>query len=174
MRQTLIIGIGSPQGDDRAGWKAVECLANRADVRAAGDALALEVLDRPGATLIARWRGADKVVLIDAVRSGAPAGTLHRLGAGDLCSSESVRTSHGFGLSETIRLAAVLGALPAHVVILGIESSCGESQGEELSAEVLGALPELVEAVVREVIGDSDSWSAPAAQFNGLERRVDS
>lgn len=174
MRRTIIIGVGSPQGDDRVGWTAVQRLANRADLRALGDALVLELLDRPGATLIGRWRGAQRVVLIDAVRSGAPAGTLHRLGSGDLCSSEGLTTSHGFGMSETIRLAAALGVLPDHLVILGIESRSGESQGEELSPEVLRALPDLVEAVVREVIGDSDSWSAPATQFNGLDGRVDS
>jgi hydrogenase maturation protease len=151
MAETLIIGVGSPHGDDRVAWVALEQLAHHAQVRAAGDSIALESLDRPGATLIGRWQGARKVVLIDAVRSGAPVGTLHRVVPDDLLASEGVASSHGFGVSDTLRLAEQLNALPEQLVILGIEAGAAGGPGEALSAELRQALPALVEAAVREV-----------------------
>jgi len=157
MTATLVLGIGSPQGDDRAGWLALEQLAGHAAVRAAGAAVALESLDRPGLALLGRWAGARKVILIDAVRSGAPPGTLHRALAGDLAAGGSGASSHGFGLAEAVSLAAALDMLPPELVVLGIEAGEGSAADAPLSPAVAGALPRLVAAALREI-------GAPAGQ----------
>jgi Ni,Fe-hydrogenase maturation factor len=62
-----------------------------------------------------------------------------------------VASSHGFGVSDTLRLAEQLNALPEQLVILGIEAGAAGGPGEALSAELRRALPALVEAAVREV-----------------------
>jgi hydrogenase maturation protease len=156
MIETLVIGVGSPNGDDGAAWAALEQLACRAEVQAAGEAIVLESLDRPGATVIGRWQGVRKVVLVDAVRSGAPAGTLHRIAAKDLLSLGCAASSHGFGVAESIRLAIVLGALPEQLVILGIEAGAMAPGRAPLSPEVIRALPDLVDALVREAVFAGD------------------
>lgn len=115
----LVIGIGNEfRGDD-----AIGLLAAR-DV----DALHLpgvRVVESrgDGARLMRMWKGMSTVLLIDAVHSGSPAGTLHRLDASRhpipatfLCTS-----SHQFGLAEAIETARALGELPAKVVVIGVE-----------------------------------------------------
>lgn len=171
VHETLVIGIGSPQGDDRVGWVVLEQLADRADVRAAGDRVSLELLDRPGATLIGRWQGAHKVVMIDAVRSGAPPGTLHRISADDIVDDDRLTSSHGFGVAEAIRLAQSLGALPEELVVLGIEAGSAASIGESLSPQIVQALPRFVDAVAREIASGADLRHTGETTSDVLPRR---
>ena len=89
---------------------------------------------------------------MDAVRSGAPAGTIHRFDASATALPETFRGStstHALGLIGVIELGRTLGRLPARVVVYGIE---GEhfKHGQELSPHVAGALDELVERVSRD------------------------
>ncbi len=64
----LILGIGSPAGDDQAGWLVVDALSELGlDAR---EGVVLAKLDRPGANLVAKFESAEHVVLIDAMQSG--------------------------------------------------------------------------------------------------------
>lgn len=135
-----LIGIGSPFADDRAG---LEVAARLAPVVAPE----VEVMsaDRPGVDLLELLRGADAVILVDAVRSGAPAGTLHDL---DLWAVPHARlrylSSHGFGVAEALALAQTLGGMPAYGRLIGIEvgAGLGSSTCDQLSTEVARALDE--------------------------------
>jgi hydrogenase maturation protease len=115
----LVIGIGNEfRGDD-----AVGLLAAR-DV----EALRLpgvRVLESrgDGARLMRLWKDFTTVMLIDAVHSGSPPGTLHRLDASHnpiparfLCTS-----SHQFGVAEAVETARALGELPEHLIVFGVE-----------------------------------------------------
>ncbi len=74
---TRILGIGSPLGDDRLGWLAVDSIRASAWYRSrARETLSAESFDRPGPALLAAMDGASHAVLIDAMQSGAPPGTL--------------------------------------------------------------------------------------------------
>ena len=144
-----IIGVGSPFGDDRLGWVAVETLQRSAALAAAGGgSISFAVLDRPGALLLAHWHDADRVIVVDAVRSGAPPGTRHRLEPGKWAATESV-SSHGFGLASALELARALGDLPPHLVLYGIEidPTCS---GFSLSEPVRRSLPDLIQEIERE------------------------
>ena len=146
----LILGIGSPFGDDRVGWVALEMLQRSAVLAAAGGGgVAFTALDRPGALLLAHWHDANCVIVVDAVRSGAPPGTRHRLEPGEWAATESV-SSHGFGLASALELARVLGDLPSHLVLYGIEidPTCS---GFSLSEPVRRSLPDLIHEIEREV-----------------------
>jgi len=114
-----IIGIGSPFGDDAAGLEAAQQLSI-----APPPDTEVVVADRPGAALIDLFDGADAVILIDAARSGAPAGTVHDL---DLRTRTlhaiGVVSSHDLGVSAALGLAAALGRLPSYGRVLGIEAS---------------------------------------------------
>lgn len=63
-------------------------------------------------------------MIVDAVHSGAPAGTIHRFdaAAGPLPASlRSSTSTHLVSLAETIELARTLDRLPASVTVYGIE-----------------------------------------------------
>jgi hydrogenase maturation protease len=146
--QVRIVGIGSWSGDDRIGWNAIEA------IEASGFAARY-----PEGT-VQTWRcerlgelprladGACALILVDALRSGAPAGTVRRLDASALAASQERASSHGLGVAEWLALCRALELLPPVVVVYGIEAPlcapCTEP-GQPLRAaipELLGLLSE--------------------------------
>lgn len=112
----LIIGIGSPFGDDRAGWEVIEKL-QRMELPSG---IRLLSLDRPGVELIEQMQGHARVILIDAVHSEEhPPGTCLELTQRSLRLHDNAST-HGFGLAETLRLGQSLNALPLQLQLYGI------------------------------------------------------
>ncbi len=122
--RVCVYGIGSPFGPDRAGWLAIDAL-ERSGLPERYPQVEFARLDRPGAALVARMAGADRVVLIDAVEGGQ-SGRLRRLSREQLASSATT-SSHGFGVAEALALAGALGNLPSDVFIFGIETGEAES-----------------------------------------------
>ena len=64
------------------------------------------------------------MLIVDAIRSGAPPGTVHRVDASQAPVPERLRSSsstHAIGVAEAIELARALGRLPAQVVLYGVE-----------------------------------------------------
>jgi hydrogenase maturation protease len=81
-----------------------------------------------------------KVILVDAVVTGAVPGTLHRWNVKDrpLPASLSSCSTHGFDLAGAVELNRVLNRLPQSLVIYGIEARQFET-GSGLSPEVISA-----------------------------------
>lgn len=127
-KNILILGVGSPFGADRLGWQAVEALQQH-DLasRFPGLTLRYEQSDRPGSRLLTLLGEADAALIIDAMRSGAPAGTVRRFAYDDLGTQSALMSSHGFGVAEALTLGGALGALPDEVVVIGIEMGEGEA-----------------------------------------------
>lgn len=136
-RRPLVIGIGNAaRGDDAAGLVAARRLGG---LEHEGDPLGL--LDV--------WQADVPAVVIDAVRSGAVPGTIHRFDAGAVPLPARLRGStstHAVGLGEAIELARALDRLPARLIVYGIEGEHFDA-GAPLSPAVRAA----VDAVVREV-----------------------
>lgn len=152
MSRIAIIGLGSPFGDDRAGWEVVQALTNGQWSRnVTRNRIRVECLDRPGPRLLERFREADCVILIDAMRSGAPAGTVRQLGPDEIAAASATHSSHGFGLAQTIALARALGSLPPELVLFGIEADSFGGTG--LSPRVEAAIPSLVARIDGHVKG---------------------
>ena len=141
-----MIGVGNRyRSDDGAGPEVARRIA-------VTGALAAREADGDPAALLEAWEAADAAVLVDAVRSGAPTGTIHRFDASATALPETFRGStstHALGLGGAIELGRMLGRLPARVVVYGIEGERFE-HGQELSPHVAAALGELVERVSRE------------------------
>lgn len=137
-----VIGIGSPSGDDQAGWRVIDALATRAI--AGPDEIFLEKLDRPGAGLIDRFAGADCVVLVDAMCSGATPGDIHNLSRTDWAAYRGGLSSHGFGVFDTLALAQALLALPPRLEVYGIEIASSEP-GARPGAAVCSAVERLAD-----------------------------
>lgn len=116
MSRVRILGIGSPSGDDQAGWLTVDALL------AAGlDEIDVEKLDRPGANLIPLLDGAAWVILIDAMQCGDQPGRIQRFDQKDWPGYCHGLSSHGFGVLDALSLAQALGSLPPRLDLYGIE-----------------------------------------------------
>ncbi len=140
----LIIGCGNfRRGDDAAGVLVAERL------RARG--LEVTVCSGEASELIELWRGVDAVIVIDAVMTGAPVGTIHEWDGESVPTLSKVSGStHGFGVGEAIELSRVLECLPARLRVFGIEGRAFEIGGT-MAVEVGRG----IEAVTRRILGET-------------------
>lgn len=131
----LVIGIGAEdRGDDAAGIEVAKSLKNVDSVTYLEGSLGV----------IDVWDGWSDVVIVDAMKSGSPLGTIKRFdGLHDRLPTSSFVTTHALATSEAIELARVLGRLPPNLTVFGIEAGCVDL-GAPMS-------PEVVEAVMRVV-----------------------
>jgi hydrogenase maturation protease len=146
---TVLISAGNPfRGDDGVGIAVVRRL--RAEVP-----FGMKVLEESGdgAELLEAWKGADRVILVDAVQSGAPPGTIHRLDARSekLPVWFSRSSTHAFGVAEAIELARAMEELPAQLVVYAIEG-LDFSAGTELSPEVAEVIPSAAHLILQEML----------------------
>jgi len=135
----LLIGVGNAwRRDDGAGPAVAERLADHPGLRTL-------VLPGEGSELIEAWSGQAHVIVVDAMRSGAPAGTIRHFDAvtQPLPAGEFPSLSHRFGLAEAVEMARILGRLPARLDIWGIEAG-DAGQGPGLSPKVDAAVAEVV------------------------------
>ena len=112
-----------------------------------------QTLSHPAVELLDLKEQCDVLLVVDAVASGAPPGTIHReLWQTGVLSSKGVEraSTHGLGVHELLELAAKLDQLPGQVILVGIEIN-STKPGHGLSPDVAAALPALVERLRREV-----------------------
>jgi len=123
---TVLIGLGDDaRGDDGAGLEVARRAGGIAHV---GDL----------SSLLGCWEPGDEVVIVDAVASPGPPGSVLELGPGDLVGAPALST-HDLALPDVLELAHVLGRAPAGVRILGIVGRRFEA-GSAMSAEVAAAV----------------------------------
>lgn len=152
MSRIRILGIGSPSGDDQAGWLVIDALSN-SGLRT-GDDLHIEKLDRPGASLIPLLAQADWVILIDAMvsqplpnkpgESRVQAGQIRHFDGQSWPDYRHGLSSHGLGVIESLSLARELGEFPARMDVYGIEAEqvlagCPAGDTVQASAQRLAA-----------------------------------
>ena len=154
-----VIGVGSPYADDQVGWHVIGALeASLRQHTVMGQQICLHRASRPATELLPWLSGSAGAIVVDAMRSGAAAGTV-RLFTGSevlaLSDAAPVACSHGFGLAAIIQLAEVLGDLPAKMAVCAIEAGDTAVQSV-LTPQVAGAVPvaaAMVEATLREFLG---------------------
>lgn len=136
----LIIGCGNTDGGDDAAGVLVARRLNQLDVDAiehSGDGLALLDL----------WTGDDEVIVIDAISSVEPAGSVCVWESGEIPSGQLFLSStHQFGLNQALELGGILGRLPPRLTIYGISAGQFEP-GAPPSDAVLAA----IERVARQI-----------------------
>jgi hydrogenase maturation protease len=129
-----ILGIGSPAGDDQAGWLTVDALF-AAGLRST-DGLVIEKLDRPGTSLIPLLDKAAWVILVDAMQGGGPAGRIRHFDQADWPQHTQGLSTHGVGVLDALSLARALGSLPPRLDLYGIEigsADPGASAADEIA-----------------------------------------
>lgn len=144
MSRLCILGVGSPSGDDRAGWMVVDALL-ASGVRTGGE-IVIDKLDRPGANLIFLFEHVGWVILIDAMRSNGQPGSIRRFDQQDWPAYCGGLSSHGFGVLDALTLARELGSLPPRLDLYGIEIGSA-SPGEQTRSEILAASEQLAQRI---------------------------
>jgi hydrogenase maturation protease len=145
--RTLVLGLGNAiLGDDSIGLRVVRRVAQRLPP---SSGVTVSEDERGGLGLAEQLAGFDRVMLVDAIQTGAPSGTLHTLGVHSV-PTQRTATAHGINLRMALELGRQSGlALPADesIVILGIEAAEVTTFSEQLTAEVEQAIPHAVAAI---------------------------
>ncbi|STY29921.1 hydrogenase expression/formation protein [Legionella wadsworthii] len=147
-----VLGIGSPFGDDQAGWMVIERLKQLLSFYPEiMPYLILESHDRPGVRLIELLEGFDTVFIIDAVKSGSPVGTIHQFQKEDVLEPKKQFSTHGMSVPHALQLACVLGELPKNVIFYGIEID-GITINQKISDWVEESISALSYQIQKEII----------------------
>ncbi len=155
-----VVGVGNLwAGDDGAGPEIVRQLAARLaeEANSAGGEIECLALGLPPTDLLDLMDGCDRLIIVDAVVSGAEPGTVHRLEwRPDGLDSRAVEraSSHGLGVREVLELAEALGRRPPRVELWGVEAA-NTAMGEGLSPQVAASIPEIVAQLYDELMSAS-------------------
>ena len=147
--QVVVLGVGNViMGDEGLGVRCIEQLE-------ASGQLPAGVVAIDGGTssheLLEDLENAALLVIVDAVASDAPPGTLIRLEGDRIPAAFSNKLSpHQHGINDLLATLRLLGRAPARVVVHGMTPK-RLALGFELSPEVTAALPALAARVVAEV-----------------------
>lgn len=156
--KTLLIGLGNPiLGDDGVGWvvaeEVQEAIAKRQAPIADGQLLEVDCASLGGLSLMERLAGAERVILVDAIFTGAqPVGSVNIFplaGLPDLSSGHSA-SAHDTSLRNALKVGRSMGiALPeeANVTIVAIEARHVYDFSQELTPPVAAAVPVAVRVV---------------------------
>jgi hydrogenase maturation protease len=144
----LVLGVGNEyRRDDGVGLAVAHRLRHSVP-----KGVSVQECEQEPSRLIDAWRGADAVLVVDAVESGAEPGTLHRFDASELAIPQRLfrSSTHAFGVGEAIEVARALGMLPRRVLVYGVEG--GEfTAGDSLSPAVEAAVGPAAEAMLAEL-----------------------
>jgi len=94
----------------------------------------------------------DKLIIVDAVKSGGQPGVVYRF-TPDVLESEGndVASVHNLTVRESLGLMRIAGTMPAEIVIIGVEPA-DMAWGITLSPEVAAKIPEVVSAILHEIV----------------------
>ena len=149
MKKTVVLGVGNELfRDEGVGVHAARVL--QAKLPPSGSNV--EVID--GGTSPDIWSlidGADKLIIVDAVRGGCEPGTIYRFTPQQIVADRGLVTSvHQMGILENLSLMELVGGKPEETVIIGVEPAELEP-GLELSAKLQERLPKIIQTVLGEI-----------------------
>jgi hydrogenase maturation protease len=156
--QLVLVGIGqSLRGDDGAGIAAIHYWRKTFKESAQHPQIRVELAELPGLALLDLLSDSRSAIIVDAVRSERPPGTVHLVHESELAAfTAGSKSAHGWGVAETLNLGRQLDthSLPARISIIGIE--VGQvNLGSDLSPQVQKALPSaarLIEEQVQQIL----------------------
>jgi hydrogenase maturation protease len=146
--KTLLLGLGNPVlTDDSIGLKVIAelrpLLADRPNLEIDEDYWG-------GLRLMEHLVGYDRAILVDAICTGAPAGTIHCLAVDSIPTQHSA-SAHDANLATALALGRQAGAhLPANsdILLVGIEAEDIITFNEQCSPQVQAAIPQAVQMVM--------------------------
>jgi hydrogenase maturation protease len=143
--RTLVIGVGNLlRCDDGAGVHVVNRLKTEASHIDAEDVAmgSIEILEA--------MKGYDRVIIVDAVMTGAEPGTIFRVNVSRGEEPPVVASSHGVDLVTTLKLGARLfqEEMPREQIIIGVEAGDITTLSEECTPPVEAAINRVVEDII--------------------------
>jgi hydrogenase maturation protease len=158
--KTLVVGIGSTiRRDDGIGVRAARqfkerCSSPHVDVIELGTA---------GLSLLDFIDGYDRLIILDAIITGSPPGTVHELKGEDVTKTVHLGVGHEADLPTSLRLGKQLtGRMPSDVLVFAVEAGDIQTFSEQLSPEVQDAIP-VVLARIERLTTANDSTPAKRA-----------
>jgi hydrogenase maturation protease len=144
----LILGLGNLLcTDDGVGVVAVQAVA---ETRVVPDGVLVLDGGTLGLSLLPYLEDAERAILVDAIQTDDPPGTLVRLEGDEVGPAVAARLSvHQVGVSDLIEAARWRDRIPPTLVLLGVVPESTEL-GVDLSPRVQSALPALLNAVCDE------------------------
>ncbi|MGA2590957.1 MAG: hydrogenase maturation protease [Bryobacteraceae bacterium] len=145
--KTIIVGIGNPVlSDDGVGLEIARRLAGRLAGR---DDVDVVQMYGGGLRLMEALAGYQQAIVIDAIVTGGPPGTIHGSNPGTLWTGRHIHSTHDANLPMALDLGRAAGlSLPAEIRIWAVEAADVETVREGLSPMVEEAVPAVVERVV--------------------------
>jgi hydrogenase maturation protease len=150
LRKVLIGGIGNVLlGDDGVGPYVVRLLESMYSFEAD---IELTDLGTPALDLTHQIVGLKALILVDAVTGDDAPGTLALYRKEEIFreAPEQRLDPHSPALSECLLTAEMLGAMPQHVLLVGITGKCYEP-GHPLSAAVRQSVGPAIDAILQEL-----------------------
>jgi hydrogenase maturation protease len=146
---TLILGLGNTiMSDDGVGPKVIEKLQQEVDLP---DGVTLLDGGTLGLDLLPYLEEVRRLILVDAVEIGQPAGSCVRLSGDDVpMALENKLSAHQMGMKDLLAVARLMGYLPDEIILIGVQPACLEMD-TELTPLVAAALPRLVAMVKTEI-----------------------
>jgi hydrogenase maturation protease len=149
MKKTVVLGVGNELfKDEGVGVHAARII--QAKLPPSGSNV--EVIDSGTSPDI--WSlidGADKLIIVDAVRGGCDPGTIYRFTPQQIVADRGIVTSvHQMGILENLSLMDLVGGKPRETVIIGVEPAELEP-GLELSARLQERMPKIIQTVLGEI-----------------------
>jgi hydrogenase maturation protease len=149
MKKTVVLGTGNELfKDEGVGVHASRILQTKLPSSSNG----VEVIDGGTSPDIWSWiDGADKLIIVDAVRGGCEPGTIYRFTPQQIVAETGIITSvHQMGILENLSLIELVGNKPGETIIIGVEPKELEP-GLELSPELQKRMPKIIQTVLEEI-----------------------
>jgi len=148
MTGTIVLGLGNlVHADDGAGVHAIHALQK--DERVAPGVTLIDG-GTQGLALLGLISCAERVLVIDAIDAGEPAGTILRFEGKSLRGLPGKSSIHQLGFADMMIALELLGESPGEVRVIGVQPSSTE-WGADLTPVVAQALPGLVDCVIAEL-----------------------
>ena len=150
--RTLVLGIGNPiLGDDGVGFHIAQELAKEIK----DENIDVKDTSIGGLNLLELIVGYNKVIIIDAIMTqDGEAGEVYRLGPEDIGEpAQSTISAHHLNLLTTIKLGKKLfpKKMPGEVIVFAVNIQEVTEFTEEMTEEVRGAIPRVVNLVLEEI-----------------------
>jgi hydrogenase maturation protease len=148
----LVLGIGNlVMTDDGIGVRVVQAIGERYRFPER-----VTVLDGGtlGLDLLPRIEEAQRLIIVDAVETGSPAGTLVRLTGEEIpLALETKLSPHQMGLKDLLSVASLLGHSPVETVLWGVQP-----ESIEMTMELSGPVAAQLEPLVVKVLEELEAW----------------
>ncbi len=146
--RSAVLGLGNEIfSDDGTGIAALRLLGSTGRLPAGTILVDGSLFGLEAAALVA---GARRLVILDAVETGAAPGTVVRLEGDGLTGMRGGATVHKLGISDLLAALALMGKSPTEVVLLGIQPA-SVALGVGLTPAVAASLDGLVLACLRQL-----------------------